>query len=108
MLDSITDRVAERIEDNLSNDEEECSESQVTQWPSFLQCVDDKNDLHDEVYEQFDRGDEVEYDEKSQSLRRSHASPWFECSKRDQESNNKHTNRGRSKEPDWHERSVFV
>lgn len=65
VLDSITDRVAERIQNNLSNGEKECSKSKISQWPSFLEGVDNKNDLHDGIYEQFDGGDQVKYNEEA-------------------------------------------
>ena len=60
MLYLLADGRGEDVEYDLSNDEEEYSESNVTQWPAILQRVDDKEDLHDQVDQDADAIDEVQ------------------------------------------------
>jgi hypothetical protein len=49
VLYDIADSVGKDVEDNLSNDEEECAKSNISKGPAILQGPRHKNDLHDNI-----------------------------------------------------------
>lgn len=50
MLDLVTDGVAESIKKNLANDENNKSKGNMTQRPAVLECIQNKQKLHNQVY----------------------------------------------------------
>lgn len=50
MLDFVTDGVAESIKKNLADDENNNPKGNVTQRPAVLECIQNKQKLHDQVY----------------------------------------------------------
>jgi hypothetical protein len=75
VLDGLANSVTEDIENNLSNDEEECTESEISQWPAILQSIDHKNNLGDKVNYQSNGRDQVQNNEKSNGVGRAKTSP---------------------------------
>ncbi len=59
MLNAVADVLAENIKGDLTNDEEEDAEQNVTQWPTVLQRSNHKDDLADGIDEEKDGVDNV-------------------------------------------------
>ena len=49
MLHSITDRITEKIQDDLSNHEKEYPKRNITQRPTILKRIHHEDDLHNDV-----------------------------------------------------------
>ncbi len=63
MLDVVADAVAEDVENHLPDDEDEDAKGNVSQGPSILKSVDNKDNLHDHIYQQADPVDKVQHHE---------------------------------------------
>jgi thiamine kinase-like enzyme len=53
------DRVAQRIEHDLSNDKEEEAEANIAQWPPILQRIHHQQNLHDHIHRQKDGVEDI-------------------------------------------------
>ncbi len=73
MRDGFAKHVTEDVEDHLANNEEKNPEGDISKRPSILQCIRDQYDLHDQVDEQADAIEEVEHDEETQGIPRTHS-----------------------------------
>jgi hypothetical protein len=49
MLDGITDRNAERKQQNLRNDKEGCTKENIADGPSVVERAEDKDKLRDDI-----------------------------------------------------------
>lgn len=108
MLHILTDPLAEDVEGDLANDEEEDAKCNITQRPPVLERVDDEDDLHDDVDKQLDPVDEVQDDEQTRRVHRAQASPALECQQTDGEGNHKHAERGQPQEPDRQGGAILI
>lgn len=61
VLHVVADGIAEDVQNDLSDYKEEDAKGNVSQRPSILQSVGDKDHLHDHIDEQADAIDKIEY-----------------------------------------------
>lgn len=78
VLDIVADGVAEDVEDNLANNEEEDAKANVAQWPAVLECANNEDDLADHVYEEEDGVDDVGYNKDADGVGGAQAGPVLE------------------------------
>lgn len=57
--DSFADGLAECINEDLTNNEEEDAKGNVAQGPSVLECSNNEQDLHDNIYGEEDGAEDV-------------------------------------------------
>lgn len=68
MLHIVADSVTEDVQNDLSDHKEEDAKRNVSQRPSILKSVGDKDHLHDHVDEQANSIDEIEHYKQSQGI----------------------------------------
>lgn len=100
MLDVFADDIAQNVQDDLANDEEEDAERNVAQWPAVLQCANDEDDLADNVDEEEDGVHDVGDNEDSDRVLGVETSPVLEGEEGDSAANNEHAKRAESQQPD--------
>ena len=61
----VADGVAEDVEDDLTNDEEEDAKRDITEWPAVFEGSNNQNDLADSVDEEANGVDDVSNDKDS-------------------------------------------
>lgn len=108
MGDALTDSLAERVDEDLANNQEEDAKSNVTQWPSILKSSHDEQDLHDGVDCKEYGAENVEDDEEANSVVGTQTGPALEGQDADDESDGEHGGRADSEQPDTQECAIFV
>lgn len=68
-MDSVADCGAKRVDEDLSDDEEEDTERDMPQGPAVVERVPDEEELHDNVDEEADCVQYVDYDKQSHGIR---------------------------------------
>jgi len=106
--DSLTDSLAECIDEDLADNEEEDAKSNMAQWPSILKSSHDEQDLHDDVDCEEYGAKDVEDDEKTNSVVGTQTGPALEGQDADDESDGEHGGRADSKQPDTKECTIFI
>jgi hypothetical protein len=87
VLHSLADRHGQDVEDDLSDDEEETSEENITQWPSVLQRSRHEDDLHESIHQQAYPRNDIEEDEQHNGTIRPQRAQTPERSDRNKEGN---------------------
>ena len=106
--DALTDSLAECVDKDLTDDEEEDAKGNVTQWPSILKSSHNEQDLHDGVDCKEYGAENVEDDEETNSVVGTQTGPTLEGQDADDESNGEHGGRADSEQPDTQECAIFV
>lgn len=78
MLYLVADGVAEDVEDDLTNNEEEDAKRNITEWPAVFKGSNNQNDLADSVDEEANGVDDVSNDEDSDRVSRVQSGPALE------------------------------
>lgn len=108
MLYSFADGVAEDIEDDLANNEEENAKGNIAQRPAVFQRADYEEDLAGNIYEEADCTQNVCNDEDTDGVFWRQAGPSFEREQRDCGADDEHCERGKSEQPDRKRRPILV
>ena len=78
MLYLVADGVAEDVEDDLTNNEEEDAKRNITEWPAVFKGSNNQNNLADSVDEEANGVDDVSNDEDSDRVSRVQSGPALE------------------------------
>ena len=108
MFHIVADGVAEDIENDLTNDEEEYAKRDVPKRPSILERIGDENYLHDDVYQQAYPIDQIKHHKEPQSVGWAQPQLVLEGQDRNRPWNQKHANRGASQQPHRLGGTIFV
>ena len=108
MLYSIADLVAKHVQNHLANDKEEDAKGNLEQRPAILKRVCDEEDLHDNVYQQEYRVEQIKHDEEANRVGRTETCPSFEGEKGHCPADYEHSQRAQSQQPDGERRAIFV
>ena len=95
----VADGRAERVEDDLADDEEEDAEADVAQRPAVLQRARHQQDLQHHVHEELDRVQQVQDHEQSDGVGRAQTGPALEGGQGDQERDDEGGGRAESHHP---------
>jgi hypothetical protein len=101
--DALTDSLAECVDEDLADNEKKDTKGNVTQWPSILKSSHNEQDLHNGVDCEEYGAENVEDDEKANSVVRPQTGPALEGQDADDESNGEHGGRADSEQPDTQE-----
>ena len=99
---------AQRVQNNLANNEEDDGKGDIAQRPSVLQCAHNEDDLHGKVNDELDGVQEVQDNKEADRVGRAKAGPRFEGSQGDQEGYDECDKRSQSEQPYRQRRTVFV
>jgi hypothetical protein len=80
----------------------------VPQRPALLQCTNNQHDLHDNVDEQEDRGEDVDDYEEANGALWAKTSPALECEQCDHEADDEHGQTADAQQPDRECSAIFV
>jgi hypothetical protein len=108
VLHSITDRLGENVKDDLADDEEDGPESNISKWPSILQCSKDEQDLHNNIHDQTNSIDDIQHHEHAGGTSWTEPGPILECGERDKTSDNKHGCGAAAQKPDGKSGAIFI
>lgn len=108
MFHIVANRLAECIEQHLSDNERKDSKSNVSQRPSSIQSSQHQNDLHDNVHKQEQGAEDVDHDEDANGVLGSKASPALECQEGDGEGDEEHGDTASTEQPDGKRGAVLV
>lgn len=100
VISSFTNIVAEHIQYDLSGNKEEDAEHEISQWPSVLYCIDNKNNLHEHVDEDADSVNQIKHHKEPRRVRRRQSSPGLERQQRDGERDHENAETAKSQKPD--------
>jgi hypothetical protein len=102
------DRLGECVEQDLADDECRNAKANVPQRPALLQRTDDQHDLHDNVDEEEDRGEDVDHHKEADGALRAKTSPALERKQSDHEADHEHGQTADAQQPDREGSSIFV
>ena len=105
---TLTYCLAEGVDENLANNEEEDAKGNVTQRPSVLESSHNEQDLHDDVDCEEYGTEDVEDDEEADGVVRTQPGPALESQDADDKSDGEHGGRADSEKPDTQECTIFV
>ena len=108
VLNAVADFGAEDIQQDLTDDEEENTKGDVSEGPSFLQCADDQEDLHNDVDKDENGAEDVDHDEQSDCVCWAHSANALEGEDADRKADQEHDGRADSEQPDGQGRAVLV
>ena len=108
VFNMIADCVAEDVENDLSDDEEEKAKGDVPQRPSILERVGDEDDLHDDVYQQADAVDDIQHHKKTERVGRAQSQLVLERQNRYRPRDEEHADGGASQQPHRLLGAIFV
>lgn len=85
MLNIVANDIAELVQEDLTNNEDQHTERDMSKRPAIIQCVGNKKQLHGQVNGDRDSVEQVEHDKQTDCIVRSHGTPGLEGRQRDHE-----------------------
>lgn len=108
MLHVRADGLGKCVKQNLSDDERANAESDVPQWPALKQGADNQHNLHDDVDEKEDGGENVDNDEESNRVVWVKTTPSLESEQGDHKADDEHGQTADAQQPDRKRCTVLI
>lgn len=108
MLHIVADGFGEGVQQNLADDESCNAKADVPHGPTLLQSAENQHDLHDNVDEQEDGGEDVDNNEETDGVVRAQTGPSLESQQRDHEADDEHGQAANTQKPDRERRAIFI